>query len=193
MTFVERSTPYPWPWDGGLQPERVHLVVTGWDPAWMTASIGVGNVVECILRLAELVGSVTTVEHRGGSRRPVAFGPPPGSLGGAHVVAEGIDAFYGSALEPRLRRCGSDRILFAGFGLETTVHSTLRRANDVGLECLVVRDACAPLDPTLVPAALSMIEMSGGIFGAVAWTDDVLAALRPTRSLLTVPVQEDLP
>jgi hypothetical protein len=193
MTFVDRSTPYPWPWDGGLEPDRVHLVVTGWDPAWRAASVGVEEVVERILRLAELVGHVTTVEHRGGSRRPAAFGPAPGSLGGAHVVAEGIDGFYGSALESRLRRCGSDRILFAGLGLETTVHSTLRRANDVGLECLVVRDACAPLDPTLVPTALSMIEMSGGIFGAVAWTDDVVDALRPTRTLVTVPVKEDLP
>ena len=193
MTFVERSTPYPWPWDGGLEPERIHLVVPGWDPAWMAACVAVENVVERILQLAGLVGSVTTVEHRGGLRRPAALGPPPGSLGGAHLVAEGIDGFYGSALESRLRRCGSDRILFAGFGLETTVHSTLRRANDLGLECLVVRDACAPLDPTLVPTALSMIEMSGGIFGAVAWTEDVIAALRPTRTLVTVPAEEDLP
>jgi hypothetical protein len=31
--------------------------------------------------------------------------------------------------------------------------------------------------PELVPAAISMVEMSGGIFGAVGTTSHVLAAL----------------
>jgi nicotinamidase-related amidase len=44
----------------------------------------------------------------------------------------------------------------------------MRSANDRGYECLLISDACSPLDPSLVGAASRMIEMSGGIFGAVA-------------------------
>jgi nicotinamidase-related amidase len=93
------------------------------------------------------------------------------------VLAGGIDAFYGSRLDPLLRSCGVERLLLAGVGLETCIHSTMRDANDRGYECLLVVDACVPVDPDLVPAAVSMIEMSGGIFGAVGRSADVLAVL----------------
>ena len=69
------------------------------------------------------------------------------------------------------------RLLLAGVGLETCVHSTMRDANDRGYECLLVLDACVPIDPSLVPASVSSIEMSGGIFGAVGTSADVIAAL----------------
>jgi nicotinamidase-related amidase len=59
----------------------------------------------------------------------------------------------------------------------------MRTANDAGLECLCVVDACAPVDPAVTPSAVSMIEMSGGIFGAVGTTGSVLSAL----SALSVP------
>ncbi len=100
------------------------------------------------------------------------------------VAAAGIDAFFGSPLDPVLRSLGTDLLLLVGLGLETTVHSTMRSANDRGYECLLVVDACAPLDPDAVPNAVSMVEMSGGIFGAVGLTDPVLAAL--TRALNNV-------
>ena len=60
-----------------------------------------------------------------------------------------------------------------------------RQANDRGLECLLVIDACAPVDPALVTASRSMVLMSGGIFGAVGETVPTLDALRaasPTAS-----------
>jgi nicotinamidase-related amidase len=59
----------------------------------------------------------------------------------------------------------------------------MRSANDRGLECLLVTDACASLDPSVAPAAVRMIEMSGGIFGSVAPSSDVLAALPAVTSL----------
>ena len=43
----------------------------------------------------------------------------------------------------------------------------MRGANDQGYECLLVLDASAPLAPDLVAPSRSMVEMSGGIFGAV--------------------------
>ena len=72
---------------------------------------------------------------------------------------------------------GIDHLLVCGLGLEGPVHSTLRSANDRGLECLLVIDACAPVDGALADAAVRIIEMSGGIFGAVATSEAVLTAL----------------
>jgi nicotinamidase-related amidase len=95
------------------------------------------------------------------------------------VHAGGIDAFYGSDLDLILRTAGIVRLLLAGCDLETSVHSTMRDANDRGYECLLVVDACAAVDQGLVAAAVSMIEMSGGIFGAVGRAADVIAALDP--------------
>ena len=132
-------------------------------------------------RLAESVDTVITIDHAGPSRSRRSFDPTAGSVptiaGSSVVTAAGIDAFYGSPLDPVLRSRRTDLLLLVGLGLETTVHSTMRSANDRGFECLLVVDACAPLDPDAVPNAVSMVEMSGGIFGAVGLTDPVLAAL----------------
>ena len=105
---------------------------------------------------------------------------PPGVVGGRGIEAAGIDAFHGSGLDAALRHAGATHLLIVGHGLEGPVHSTMRSANDQGYECLLVLDAASPLRPDLVPASRSMVEMSGGIFGAVGLTADVLAALVPT-------------
>jgi nicotinamidase-related amidase len=114
-------------------------------------------------------------------RQPVSdpSGTPSGVTGsGADLVLEaaGVDGFFGSCLDATLRGIGADQLLLTGAGLETCVHSTMRSANDRGYECLLVLDACVPYRPDLVPAARSHVEMSGGIFGAVGHTTDVLAA-----------------
>jgi nicotinamidase-related amidase len=61
------------------------------------------------------------------------------------------------------------------------VHSTLRSANDRGYECLTIADACLAADTETQRGAISSIEMSGGIFGAVGSTDAVIAALNQLR------------
>ncbi len=100
----------------------------------------------------------------------------------AVVDAFGVDGFSGSPLAECLAGLDVDHLLICGLGLEGPVHSTLRSANDRGLECLVVIDGCAPLDPTLGGPGVRIIEMSGGIFGAVAESSSVLAALATTKS-----------
>lgn len=177
MSHVAQTTPYPWPWHGQLDPTRTALVVTGWDTGWRDATSHVERALANIFTLASAVMTTITIGHDPPPRHP----QPSEDLGplGLHHHAPGIDAFYGTPLEIVLRRCGVELLLVAGFGLETTVHSTLRTANDTGLECLLVVDACAPLDPDLVGSAVSMIEMSGGIFGAVGTTEHVVAALHP--------------
>lgn len=109
---------------------------------------------------------------------PAAHGPERGPAGRRPgdlvALAYGIDAFSASPLPEALSGYGVSHLLVAGFGLEGPVHSTLRSANDRGWECLMVCDACAPLDPSLAAAAVRTVEMSGGIFGATATAEQVL-------------------
>ena len=95
----------------------------------------------------------------------------------ARLSAVGIDGFFGSQLDSLLRASHLTHLLLVGVPLETAVHSTMRSANDMGYECLVVQDATAALDPGLKSNTLSMIEMSGGIFGAIGTAAAVQAAL----------------
>lgn len=202
---VSGTTPYPWPYDGDLGGARTALVVvvpagTGMvDGDLLAAVADLAGAVREVRGLVVL--AVTAAPGRPSSTRlaPAAEVEPSGAVAptGARVPAVvpdelvratgatrtvhagGLDAFYGSDLDLVLRSRGIERLLLAGVGLETAVHSTMRDANDRGYECLLVVDACAPVDAGLVPAAVSMIEMSGGIFGAVGRSADVVAALSP--------------
>jgi nicotinamidase-related amidase len=182
---VEYTTPYPWPYHGELSRSRAALVVVGWNPTWWHRCHRPKLVVEPIGRLADAVDHVVVVDHiepRVGSSRASTTSSPAGATpptvpGADSITAAGIDGFFGGPLDTVLRAAHCDLILLVGLGLETAVHSTMRSANDRGYECLLVVDACAPLDPDLVAPATSMVEMSGGIFGAVGMTDPVLAAL----------------
>lgn len=201
MPTVARTTPYPWPFDGDLTGPATALVVVaprGGDPD--------GAPVAALARLARAVrahgGPVIVARtlavargRRSNEAVPAGLDPttgapvpsgtpvpgePEGVTADVEVRAGGIDGFHASDLDLVLRLRGIRRLLVAGTGLETGVHSTMRAANDRGYECLLVVDACVALDPALVPACISMVEMSGGIFGAVGWSDDVVAALTPT-------------
>ncbi|MBP2705112.1 isochorismatase family protein [Microbispora sp. RL4-1S] len=101
----------------------------------------------------------------------------PQDTADAEVHAPGWDGFHGSPLDELLRAAGRDLLVLAGCCLELGVHSTMRSANDRGYECLLLADACAAADPSLAAGALSTIEMSGGIFGAVGSSADLLKEL----------------
>ncbi len=53
----------------------------------------------------------------------------------------------------------------------------MREANDRGHECLVLSDCTGATDKSNHDAALEMVTMQGGVFGAVATSDQLLAAL----------------
>lgn len=117
-------------------------------------------------------------------RRPFADVAPilgPGELPATapQVRSAGLDGFFGSRLDELLRRAGRTHLVLVGTWLETSVHSTMRSANDRGYECLLLTDATAAWDPDLVTGAVSTIEMSGGIFGAVSTSAALLEALTP--------------
>jgi nicotinamidase-related amidase len=53
----------------------------------------------------------------------------------------------------------------------------MRDANDRGYECLLLSDCTGATDYGNHQAALKMIEMQGGVFGAVADSDALLKVI----------------
>ena len=89
----------------------------------------------------------------------------------------GKGAFYGTDLDLVLRTNGITHLILTGITTDVCVHTTMREANDRGYECLILSDCTGATDPANHEAALNMVTMSGGIFGAVADSAAVLAAL----------------
>jgi biuret amidohydrolase len=53
----------------------------------------------------------------------------------------------------------------------------MREANDRGYECLLVEDCCGATDQGNHEAAVKMVKMQGGVFGAVSRSTDLLRVL----------------
>ncbi len=192
--LVGDAEPYPWPWDGSLHPRRMALVVAGADPRWAAGCENAAAVLRVIGDVAAATrsagGLVVHLTHDARRARAASSDAPseasrlaPSPLD-LVVRAAGIDGFFGSDLDATLRRGGRDQLVLSGFGLETTVHSTLRSANDRGIECLTLTDACAPVDRACGDRALHTITMSGGIFGGIASSAALVATLTrpPSRA-----------
>ena len=93
-------------------------------------------------------------------------------------------AFTYTDLEQVLRAQGIKHLLFTGCTTDVCVHSTLREANDRAFECLLIEDACASGDAYAHAAAVYMVTVEDGIFGAVADAQAVIACLsllKPNR------------
>jgi len=204
MPVLAGTVPYPWPYDGCLDTDRLALVVAGAQAGWMEASCGSSRVAACIAGLSAVLRDagalVVLVQHaRPAGTRPGPLPPERRSAGarpgvvpaaGELVVrAGGIDGFHGGPLDGELRSRGVDHLVLAGFGGEACVDSTLRSANDRGYECLTLTDVVAYLSPELGRHALASITMSGGIFGAVGSSDALVHALSQARPLTPMEVR----
>ncbi len=92
----------------------------------------------------------------------------------------GKGAFYATGLAAVLQQHSITTLLIAGVTTEVCVHTTVREANDRGFECLVVADCVGSYFPEFQRVGLAMIAAQGAIFGWVADSADVIAALDTT-------------
>jgi nicotinamidase-related amidase len=92
----------------------------------------------------------------------------------------GKGSFYATDLDLLLRTRGITHLVFTGITTDVCVHTTMRDANDRGYECLLLTDCTGATDVGNYEAALKMVTMQGGVFGAIAHSSELLAALAPT-------------
>jgi nicotinamidase-related amidase len=101
--------------------------------------------------------------------------PLPGE---AIIDKPGKGSFYATDLDLVLRRKGVQNIVLAGITTDVCVHTTMRDANDRGYECLILSDCTGATQIGNHLAALQMVRMQGGVFGAVSDANMFLNAIQ---------------
>nr|WP_299949700.1 isochorismatase family cysteine hydrolase [uncultured Ruegeria sp.] len=93
------------------------------------------------------------------------------------VDKAGNSAFYQTELDDILRDWGVKHLILFGVTTDVCVSSTMRDANERGIDCLLISDCCGAAEDALHDAVLNGLNREGGIFGAHATRSDLAKVL----------------